>query len=213
MPTVNLNKKILAKVVKDINAAKAHNDITESQFAAAVKVIEDYTNNVIAVAKKVVITPFGFVNKNNIHTDTYYRIGVSNATINLTKESPGNVIFKRVGDAYLAALEKATPIQIYLLVSIARNLVWGSNVIIINLKELSKDKKCSLRSLTSAIEFACQNRIIARTDKKNVYIINHNALFYGRYEDFVADYKRYYGDNTYPDFVNGKVVLSKNYII
>lgn len=140
MPTVNLNKKILAKVVKDINAAKAHNDITESQFAAAVKVIEDYTNNVIAVAKKVVITPFGFVNKNNIHTDTYYRIGVSNATINLTKESPGNVIFKRVGDAYLAALEKATPIQIYLLVSIARNLVWGSNVIIINLKELSKDK-------------------------------------------------------------------------
>lgn len=54
MPTVNLNKKILAKVVKDINAAKAHNDITESQFAAAVKVIEDYTNNVIAIAKKVV---------------------------------------------------------------------------------------------------------------------------------------------------------------
>lgn len=142
-----------------------------------------------------------------------YRIGVSNATINLTKESSGNVIFKRVGDAYLAALEKATPIQIYLLVSIARNLVWGSNVIIINLKELSKDKKCSLRSLTSAIEFACQNRIIARTDKKNVYIINHNALFYGRYEDFVADYKTYYGDNTHPDFVNGKVVLSKNYII
>lgn len=97
--------------------------------------------------------------------------------------------------------------------SIARNLVWGSNVIIINLKELSKDKECSLRSLTSAIEFACQNRIIARTDKKNVYIINHNALFYGRYKDFVADYKRYYGDNTHPDFVNGKVVLSKNYII
>lgn len=106
MPTVNLNKKILAKVVKDINAAKSHNDITESQFAAAVKVIEDYTNNVIAVAKKVVITPFGFVNKTNIHVDTYYRHGISNATINLTKESPGNVIFKRVGDAYLAALEK-----------------------------------------------------------------------------------------------------------
>lgn len=214
MPKVNLSKKVTDKILANIDKDKCNAaGISKSQFDAAVNYVVEYAETVMNTVVKVAITPFGFVGKNISHTTTYTIKGVSGGCkIDLTTESPGNVIFKRVGEIYFAALDKSAGIQTLLLTYIARHLVWGSNIIRFEVKDIAAKYDYSLRSITNAIEFACQNHIITRTNKRNVYIINHNALFYGRYDSFVNDYKQLYGNNTHPVFVNGKVDLNANYV-
>ena len=58
----------------------------------------------------------------------------------------------------------------------------------------------------NAIEYAINNKIIARTTRKSIYVVNHNMIFKDNLGEFIAKYKIKYPDGCKVDS-NGKIIL------
>ena len=50
------------------------------------------------------------------------------------------------------------------------------------------------------------HKIIARTTRKSIYVVNHNMIFKGNLGEFIAKYKIKYPDGCKVDS-NGKIIL------
>ena len=94
---------------------------------------------------------------------------------------------------------------------ISLNLKPNSNKIILNphdevIKQIAKSDRY-FRSCRNILE---QYNIIKRTDKSNVYVVNHNMIFKGIYSDFIDVYNQTYNDAEVSYDNKGRVVLGKS---
>lgn len=94
---------------------------------------------------------------------------------------------------------------------ISFNLKPNSNKIIINphddvVKQIAKTESY-FRKCRNILE---QYNIIKRTDKSNIYVVNHNMIFKGIYSDFIDIYRGNYEDGQVMFDDKGRVVLGKS---
>lgn len=94
---------------------------------------------------------------------------------------------------------------------ISLNLKPNSNKIILNphdevISQIAKSDRY-FRNCRNILE---QYNIIKRTDKSNVYVVNHNMIFKGIYSDFIDVYKQTYNDSEVSYDNKGRVVLGKS---
>ena len=94
---------------------------------------------------------------------------------------------------------------------ISSNLKKNSNKIILNphddvIKQITKTESY-FRKCRNILEYYS---IIKRTDKSNVYVVNHNMIFKGIYSDFIDVYNQTYNDSEVSYDNKGRVVLGKS---
>lgn len=94
---------------------------------------------------------------------------------------------------------------------ISINLKPNSNKIILNphdegIKQITKSDRY-FRTCRNILE---TYNIIKRTNKTNVYVVNHNMIFKGIYSDFIDIYKDNYEDGEVLIDNKGRVVLGKS---
>ena len=94
---------------------------------------------------------------------------------------------------------------------ISINLKQNSNKIVLNphtdeIVQITKSE-AYFRKCRNILE---QYDIIKRTDKSNVYVVNHNMIFKGVYSDFIDVYKQNYNEGEVAFDNKGRIVLGKS---
>jgi len=159
-------------------------------------------------ASKVVLTIFNInSNKNNDSEDIYEGI-------------KGQIILSKVGkikrnsyhtvtDNLWAYISDLKPAQVQLLIYIACHLTYNSNVYKADYEQIAKDLNLSaVRVMHMFAELlAIPNQLIIKTNVPKVYLINHNILFKGNYDEFAQIYKELYDDETATLDEKGRVII------
>lgn len=128
-----------------------------------------------------------------------YRFAFSRDCVKGIKFSIAGEIF----DLIAPILSRST----LLLASFIRlNIVYNSNYIEITEKDYVGFSGLKRDCFYDAINEAIKNKIIARTTRKSIYIVNHNMIFKGDVGEFVAKYKIKYPNGCRLDNA-GKVIL------
>ena len=68
-------------------------------------------------------------------------------------------------------------------------------------------QKLQKTSFYNAIADAIANKLIAKTTRKSIYVVNHNMIFKGNLGEFIAKYKIKYPNGAKVDSF-GKILLS-----
>lgn len=87
------------------------------------------------------------------------------------------------------------------------NVVYNGNYVEINEKDFigftGLKRDCFYNAITDAIA----NKLIAKTTRKSIYVVNHNMIFKGNLGEFIAKYKIKYPNGAKVDSF-GKILLS-----
>lgn len=86
------------------------------------------------------------------------------------------------------------------------NIIYNGNYVEITEKDFMQFSGLQKNCFYNAIEDAINNKIIARTTRKSIYVVNHNMIFKGNLGEFIAKYKIKYPDGCKVDS-NGKIIL------
>ena len=86
------------------------------------------------------------------------------------------------------------------------NIIYNGNYVEITEKDFIQFSGLQKNCFYNAIEDAINNKIIARTTRKSIYVVNHNMIFKGNLGEFIAKYKIKYPDGCKVDS-NGKIIL------
>ena len=102
--------------------------------------------------------------------------------------------YHTVNDDFWIYIEDLNPQQVVLLIYISCHLDYNSNVFVANYKQISNDLHLSLSRTKNLFTelLAIPNQIIAKTNIAKVYLINHNVLFRGSYDEFIDIYNELY---------------------
>lgn len=76
---------------------------------------------------------------------------------------------------------------------VLRKLQWNSNIVHLSYEEVNKEIPMSLRFYTDSIANLRRYNLIASVDiDNNTYVINHNAMFFGNFNQFIETYNKLY---------------------
>ena len=102
--------------------------------------------------------------------------------------------YHTVNDDFWIYIEDLNPQQVVLLIYISCHLDYNSNVFVADYEQISKDLHLSLSRTKNLFTelLAIHNQIIAKTNIAKVYLINHNLLFRGSYDEFIDIYNELY---------------------
>lgn len=76
---------------------------------------------------------------------------------------------------------------------ILRKLQWNSNIVHLSYDEVNKEIPMSLRFYTDSITNLRRYNLIASVNiDNNTYVINHNAMFFGNFNQFIEIYNKLY---------------------
>lgn len=102
--------------------------------------------------------------------------------------------YHTVNDDFWIYIEDLNPQQVVLLIYISCHLDYNSNVFVADYEQISKDLHLSLSRTKNLFTelLAIPNQIIAKTNIAKVYLINHNVLFRGSYDEFIEIYNELY---------------------
>lgn len=102
--------------------------------------------------------------------------------------------YHTVNDDFWIYIEDLNPQQVVLLIYISCHLDYNSNVFVADYKQISNDLHLSLSRTKNLFTelLAIPNQIIAKTNIAKVYLINHNVLFRGSYDEFIDIYNELY---------------------
>ena len=102
--------------------------------------------------------------------------------------------YHTVNDDFWIYIEDLNPQQVVLLIYISCHLDYNSNVFVANYEQISNDLHLSLSRTKNLFTelLAIPNQIIAKTNISKVYLINHNVLFRGSYDEFIEIYNELY---------------------
>lgn len=82
---------------------------------------------------------------------------------------------------------------------VLRKLQWNSNIIHLTYAEVNKEIPMSLRLYTECIVNLRRYNLIASIDiDNNTYVINHNAMFFGNFNQFIEIYNKLYNGKYAP---------------
>ena len=102
--------------------------------------------------------------------------------------------YHTVNDDFWIYIEDLNPQQVVLLIYISCHLDYNSNVFIADYEQISNDLHLSLSRTKNLFTelLAIPNQIIVKTNIAKVYLINHNVLFRGSYDEFIDIYNELY---------------------
>ena len=102
--------------------------------------------------------------------------------------------YHTVNDDFWIYIEDLNPQQVVLLIYISCHLDYNSNVFVANYEQISNDLHLSLSRTKNLFTelLAIPNQIIVKTNIAKVYLINHNVLFRGSYDEFIEIYNELY---------------------
>ena len=102
--------------------------------------------------------------------------------------------YHTVNDDFWIYIEDLNPQQVVLLIYISCHLDYNSNVFVADYDKISNDLHLSLSRTKNLFTelLAIPNQIIAKTNIAKVYLINHNVLFRGSYDEFIEIYNELY---------------------
>lgn len=102
--------------------------------------------------------------------------------------------YHTVNDDFWIYIEDLNPQQVILLIYISCHLDCNSNVFVADYEQISNDLHLSLSRTKNLFTelLAIPNQIIAKTNIAKVYLINHNVLFRGSYDEFIEIYNELY---------------------
>ena len=102
--------------------------------------------------------------------------------------------YHTVNDDFWIYIEDLNPQQVILLIYISCHLDYNSNVFVADYEKISNDLHLSLSRTKNLFTelLAIPNQIIAKTNIAKVYLINHNVLFRGSYDEFIEIYNELY---------------------
>ena len=118
--------------------------------------------------------------------------------------------YHTVNDDFWIYIEDLNPKQVVLLIYISCHLDYNSNVFVADYEQISNDLHLSLSRTKNLFTelLAIPNQIIAKTNIDKVYLINHNVLFRGSYDEFIEIYNELYdGEQAYFDD-NNRVIIA-----
>ena len=102
--------------------------------------------------------------------------------------------YHTVNDDFWIYIEDLNPQQVVLLIYISCHLDYNSNVFVADYEQIANDLHLSLSRIKHLFTelLAIPNQIIAKTNIAKVYLINHNVLFRGSYDEFIDIYNELY---------------------
>lgn len=180
---------------------------------AAAEAIKHVANEVITLAEntttKVVPTVFNLSYKKRTVVDKTEMFG---EIVNCFKDKVCRKPFKQINDRIIDYLVKSDKMTVRAISYIIHNLEWNSNIIYIdyeNCKEIANTKRYTILAL-GVVE---RMGLICKTNKKGVYVINHNEIFYGDINKFTEQYVKLYGNKKAVVTKSGKIDLNKRELI
>jgi hypothetical protein len=161
----------------------------------AIKTTKVYKQAVIAdkVAEDVYPTIFDCT----IKTKTVDRLLVDDSnnghTIIEHKTNASNCYFAQVLLPFHHIMAKCNSKEKAIALIVLRKLQWNSNIVHLSYEEVNKEIPMSLRFYTDSIANLRRYNLIASVDiDNNTYVINHNAMFFGNFNQFIETYNKLY---------------------
>ena len=155
--------------------------------------INKASENYDKAARKVIKTIFTLNTNRNKDSEEIYEGLKGQILLN----KPGKIKRKSchtVNDDFWIYIEDLNPQQVVLLIYISCHLDYNSNVFVADYEQISNDLHLSLSRTKNLFTelLAIPNQIIAKTNIAKVYLINHNVLFRGSYDEFIEIYNELY---------------------
>ena len=118
--------------------------------------------------------------------------------------------YHTVNDDFWIYIEDLNPKQVVLLIYISCHLDYNSNVFVADYEQISNDLHLSLSRTKNLFTelLAIPNQIIAKTNIDKVYLINHNVLFRGSYDEFIEIYNELYDGEQACFDDNNRVIIA-----
>lgn len=174
-----------------------------------------YANKAKLAAKDIVPTPFP-MEYEYAEKNVYQQL----EELDLEVHAKKNVIKKKfsiVTDLYATLLPTWNWQAAIIAGYIIKNLEYNSNIIKITEEDFKSYSGMSVRSFYEGLDAIVRtesphicagdaSKLLARTTKKSIYVVNHNIIFKGRLERFVEIYKEKFPNPCELDS-RGKVVI------
>lgn len=168
-------RKVLSEVNLDINDSNVH------KYADYTGFVKPRLNAIYDIISKIAPTPF-VVNNN------YVGKSIANRNKGYDK-----IKYYDISNILISLIKDATGTQLKTLFYIINNLEWNSNIVYLSYEEVNKEIPMSLRFYTDSIANLRRYNLIASVDiDNNTYVINHNAMFFGNFNQFIETYNKLY---------------------
>ena len=179
MPTLNFKTKAI-KTTKFYK--QAVNNVVKEQAIIVDKVAEDVYPTIFDCS---------------IKTKTVDRLLVDDSdnghTIIEHKTNASNRYFAQVLLPFHHIMTKCNIKEKAIALIVLRKLQWNSNIVHLSYEEVNKEIPMSLRFYTDSIANLRRYNLIASVDiDNNTYVINHNAMFFGNFNQFIEIYNKLY---------------------
>lgn len=145
------------------------------------------------VASKVIKTIFTLNTNRNKDSEEVYE-GIKGQILLNKLGKIKRKSYHTVNDDFWIYIEDLNPQHVVLLIYISCHLDYNSNVFVADYEQISNDLHLSLSRTKNLFTelLAIPNQIIAKTNIAKVYLINHNVLFRGSYDEFIDIYNELY---------------------
>lgn len=168
---------------------------------------EDIVENAKRISDNIVPSPF-IIDRTKIQYQTYDDI------INkiITKEYYLNREFACVENHFSTIIDNLSSSGIRILCKVIGLLQLNKNYIYLPTKVLEVLCKMDVKSVVKGINELITNKVLARTNRKGIYVINHNIIFKGDYKKFEETYNALFGYVNINDVIDNetnKVYISE----
>lgn len=165
-PKINANKRRYIKKASE-NYDKAASKVIKTIFTLNTNRNKDSEEIYEGIKGQILLNKLGKIKRKSYHT---------------------------VNDDFWIYIEDLNPQQVVLLIYISCHLDYNSNVFVADYEQISNDLHLSLSRTKNLFTelLAIPNQIIVKTNIAKVYLINHNVLFRGSYDEFIEIYNELY---------------------
>lgn len=155
--------------------------------------INKASENYDKAASKVIKTVFTLNTNRNKDSEEVYE-GIKGQILLNKLGKIKRKSYHTVNDDFWIYIEDLNPQQVVLLIYISCHLDYNSNVFVADYEQISNDLHLSLSRTKNLFTelLAIPNQIIVKTNIAKVYLINHNVLFRGSYDEFIDIYNELY---------------------
>lgn len=155
--------------------------------------IKKASENYDKAASKVIKTIFTLNTNRNKDSEEIYE-GIKGQILLNKLGKIKRKSYHTVNDDFWIYIEDLNPQQVVLLIYISCHLDYNSNVFVADYEQISNDLHLSLSRTKNLFTelLAIPNQIIVKTNIAKVYLINHNVLFRGSYDEFIDIYNELY---------------------
>ena len=188
------------KIIRDMpvfnpKVFKASIVINKAKTSFKESIVED-ANELI---NTILPSPF-IIERNKVRYEVYDEI--INKIIN--KEFYVNREFACTELLFAIVVDNLSPSAIRILCKLTALLQLNKNYIYLPNKVIETLCKLDTKSVIKGINELIINKVLARTNRKSIYVINHNILFKGDYKKFEDLYNAVFGDMDINDVIDDK---------